>query len=62
MPLGSGATPDESVVDRDGRVWDTPGLIVSDNSTFPSALPVNPSLTIIANALRTADAFLGAKG
>ena len=57
-----GATPDDSVVDRDGRVWDTPGLIVSDNSTFPSALPVNPSLTIIANALRTADAFLGAKG
>ena len=56
-----GTSPDESVVDADGRVWDTPGLFVCDNSTFPSALPVNPALTIVANALRTADRFL-AKG
>ena len=49
----------ESVVSPDGHVWDTPGLVVSDNSTFPSALPVNPALTIVALALRTADRFLG---
>ena len=47
-----------SVVDPDGRVWSTPGLFVCDNSTFPSALPVNPALTIVAVALRTADRFL----
>ena len=53
-----GADDGASVVNESGRVWDTPGLIVSDNSTFPSALPVNPALTIVALALRTADRFL----
>jgi choline dehydrogenase-like flavoprotein len=53
-----GTDPDTSVVDPDGGVWGTPGLFVCDNSTFPSALPVNPALTIVAIALRTADRFL----
>ncbi len=48
----------DSVVDQDGRVWDVPNLIISDNSTFPSSLSVNPALTIMALALRTADRFL----
>jgi choline dehydrogenase-like flavoprotein len=35
-----------------------PNLYISDNSTFPSALTVNPALTIMALSLRTADKFL----
>jgi choline dehydrogenase-like flavoprotein len=53
-----GDDPAESVVDRDGRSHDVPGLYVADNSVFPSALAVNPALTIMAVALRTADRFL----
>ena len=47
-----------SVVNADGAVHDVPGLYISDNSTFPSALAVNPALTIMALSLRTADRFL----
>ncbi len=32
-----------------------------DNSVFPSALSVNPALTIMALSLRTADRFLAAR-
>ena len=47
-----------SVVNKNGRSFDIPNLYISDNSTFPSALSVNPALTIMALALRTADKFL----
>ena len=53
-----GSSARDSVVDRDGRSFDIPNLFISDNSTFPSALSVNPALTIMALALRTADRFL----
>jgi choline dehydrogenase-like flavoprotein len=53
-----GATDDMAVVDADGRSFSVPNLTIADNSTFPSALGVNPSLTIMALALRTADRFL----
>jgi len=46
-----------SVVDKFGRSHETPNLWISDNSTFPSALDVNPALTLMALGLRTADAF-----
>jgi choline dehydrogenase-like flavoprotein len=49
----------DSVVDGNGRSFDVPNLYVCDNSIFPSALSVNPALTIMALALRTADKFLG---
>ena len=52
---------DGAVVDADGRLHGHPNLIVSDNSVFPSALSCNPALTIMANALRTADRFLEAR-
>ena len=55
-----GASADDSVVDRDGRAWEVPGLYVCDHSVFPSAQAVNPALTIMALALRTADRFLAA--
>lgn len=53
-----GKKADSAVVDADGRVFDVPNLYISDNSTFPSALSVNPALTIMALSLRTADRFL----
>ncbi len=48
----------ENVVDENCRSFDVPNLYVCDNSVFPSALSVNPALTIMALALRTADGFL----
>ncbi len=53
-----GRDPRDAVVDADGRSFEVPGLYISDNSTFPSALSVNPALTLMALALRTADRFL----
>ena len=53
-----GRSGDDAVVDRDGRAFDVPNLYICDNSVFPSALSVNPALTIMALSLRTADKFL----
>lgn len=55
-----GVSAETSVVDADCRAWDVPNLTICDNSIFPSALAVNPALTIMAVALRTADRFLEA--
>ncbi len=52
----------KGVVDRSGRSFDVPNLWICDNSVFPSALPANPRLTIMAISLRTADAFLEERG
>ena len=51
---------DTNVVDPFGRSHGVDNLWVCDNSVFPSALPANPALTIMALSLRTADAFLTA--
>ena len=53
-----GADPASSVVDSCGRSHDVPNLWVCDNSVFPSAMPANPALTIMALSLRTAQSFL----
>jgi choline dehydrogenase-like flavoprotein len=53
-----GRDPDESVVNPVGRSWEIPNLWIADNSVFPTSLAANPALTIMALALRTADAFL----
>jgi choline dehydrogenase-like flavoprotein len=50
-----GARPDQSVVDLSGRVWDLPGLYVADASLFPTAIGVNPQITIMALATRVAE-------
>ncbi len=47
-----------AVVDSEGCVFEVPGLHIADNSVFPSALSVNPALTIMAISLRTADRFM----
>ncbi len=53
-----------SVVNADCRCWDIPNLWVCDGSVFPTTGGVNPSLTIQAIALRTADRIkqLAARG
>lgn len=48
----------EAVVNKECRSFDIPNLYITDNSVFPSALSVNPALTIIALSLYTADRFL----
>ena len=50
-----GDDPRTSVVNPDGRTWDHRNLWVCDGSIFPTSGGVNPSLTIQAMALRTAD-------
>ena len=50
-----GFTPQDSVVNADCRSWDIPNLWICDGSVFPTTGGVNPSLTIQAIALCTAD-------
>ena len=59
-----GDSPDTSVVDAAGRSWDIDNLFVCDGSLFPTGGGVNPSMTIVANALRIADRIvaLGRRG
>jgi cholesterol oxidase len=60
-PLGGcpmGDDPATSVVDAVGQVHGHPGLYVIDGSMIPSALAVNPSLTIAALAERSAAAMV----
>ncbi len=47
-----GTKPRESVVDLNGELWDLPGCHVSDASLFPTAIGVNPQVTIMALAIR----------
>jgi choline dehydrogenase-like flavoprotein len=54
--MGTDST--QAVVDPDGRSFDVPNLYIMDNSIFPSALSVNPALTLMALSLRVADRFL----
>ena len=55
-----GDDPDHSVLDRDNKAHDLANLYVVDASFFPSSGGTNPALTVAANALRVADAILGA--
>jgi len=49
-----GRTVGGSVAGPDGQVWGVRGLYVTDASAFPSASGVNPMLTVMALARRTA--------
>ncbi len=46
--------PGDGVVDRWGRSHDIPNLFISDGSQFTSSMAGNPTLTIVALALRQA--------
>ncbi len=50
-----GHDPATSVVDARQMAHEVPGLYVADGSVFPTSLSVNPTLTIVALALRLAD-------
>ena len=51
----TGSDPAESVVDADCRVHGYDNLYVAGGSVFPTSGWANPTLTIVALALRTAD-------
>ncbi|SIR32792.1 Choline dehydrogenase [Rhizobium sp. RU20A] len=50
-----GKDPATSVLDTNCRVWDVDNLYVVDASFLPSSTGFNPSLTIVAQAVRTAE-------
>jgi choline dehydrogenase-like flavoprotein len=52
-------TEQTGVVDRDCRVFGVPNLYVAGSSVFPTGGQANPTLTIVALALRLADQLQG---
>jgi choline dehydrogenase-like flavoprotein len=57
--LRMGADPAHSVLDADGRFHDVTNLYACDGSVFPTSSGYNPTLTIIAMALRIAHRMAG---
>jgi choline dehydrogenase-like flavoprotein len=57
-----GEDPKTSVLDLNCRAHDVDNLYVVDGSFFVSSGAVNPTLTIIANALRVGDHLLDRLG
>jgi choline dehydrogenase-like flavoprotein len=57
-----GSRPEDSVVDLGGQLWDLPGAFVADASLFPTAVGVNPQVTIMALAHRVAHRILDSRG
>ncbi|CAL0314234.1 unnamed protein product [Lupinus luteus] len=55
-----GSNPKNSVVNEAGETWEMEGLYVADASVFPSALGVNPMITVQAIAYCTAQSVLNA--
>jgi hypothetical protein len=49
------ARPEDGVVDKWGEAHDVPGLFVSDGSVFTTGAAANPTLTIVALAIRQAE-------
>jgi choline dehydrogenase-like flavoprotein len=54
-----GASPEESVIDSDHRVWGVPNLLVADGSACPTQGAANPALTIMALSSRLAERLAG---
>jgi choline dehydrogenase-like flavoprotein len=52
-----GVDPSDSVVDRWGRAHDVPNLWIVGSSVFPTSATANPTLTLAALTLRTAEAI-----
>ncbi len=53
------ADPTQGVVDRFGRAHDVPDLFLSDGSVFTTGAAANPTLTIVALAVRQAEHIVG---
>jgi len=54
-----GASPDDSVVDADHRIWGVPNVFVTDGSALPTQGAANPALTIMAESSRVAEVLDG---
>jgi choline dehydrogenase-like flavoprotein len=54
--LRFGKDPAHAVLGPDCRLFQHPNVFVVDGSFFPTSLGVGPALTIMANALRVANA------
>jgi choline dehydrogenase-like flavoprotein len=54
-----GTDPKTSVTDRTGRLHDLDNVLVTDGGVFPTSSGHNPTLTIMAVAWHSMDAFLG---
>jgi hypothetical protein len=52
--------PEDGVTNRWGRLHDAPNLFVSDGSVFTTSAAPNPTLTIVALAIRQAEHIAGA--
>ena len=57
-----GTDPATSVLNLDCRAHEVDNLYIADASFFPSISAVNPTLTIVANALRVAEHIAGRLG
>ncbi|XP_058777602.1 long-chain-alcohol oxidase FAO4A-like [Vicia villosa] len=53
-----GSDPTQSVVKQTGETWEMEGLYVADTSVFPTALGVNPMVTVQSIAYCTAQSVL----
>ena len=53
-----GSDPTTSVADPWGQLHDAPGVWIGDSSAFPTATGMNPMVTAMALARRTAEAML----
>jgi choline dehydrogenase-like flavoprotein len=53
-----GSSPDDSVVDADGRAWDHDNLYLAGCGNMPTLGTSNPTLTMTALAFKTAEAVL----
>ncbi|KAJ0098321.1 hypothetical protein Patl1_22010 [Pistacia atlantica] len=53
-----GNDPKTSVVNQMGETWEVEGLYLADTSVFPTALGVNPMITVQAIAYCTAESVL----
>jgi choline dehydrogenase-like flavoprotein len=51
--------PANGVTDRWGQVHGIPNLFVSDGGLFPTSAAANPTLTIVALAIRQAEHMAG---
>jgi choline dehydrogenase-like flavoprotein len=54
-----GTDPQDSVLDKDCRVWGLDNLYVTDGAFMPTSGGANPTLTIQANSFRVGEILLG---
>lgn len=53
-----GDSPENSVTNKYGQVWDTPNVFVTGAALFPQNPGMNPTGTVLALAYHTGDAMV----